>query len=244
MAIFMDNVILVIPAREASTRFPGKIMHKISGKPMISHVYERAKESGIKNIIVATETQNYVDLCKEIGINAILTSDKHQSGTDRVFEAVSTIDPDKKFDYVINLQGDTPLINPKSISAAINLIRNSDFDITTVACKMPPELNPSDPNNVQAAVAENKQALYFSRSPIPYGSKEYLCHIGLYVFTRSSLEKFVSLKPSKLELLERLEQLRALENHMKIGLELVEDVPVSVDVPEDIAIAEKYLAML
>ena len=136
------------------------------------------------------------------------------------------------------------MINPNSIDAALKLIQNSDFDITTVACPMPSSLDPMDPNNVQVAVTANKKALYFSRLPIPYNNKNHLCHIGLYIFNRDILKKFVSMPPSPLELMERLEQLRALENNMTIGLEVVDDVPVSVDVPSDIDIAEYYLDLL
>lgn len=240
------KTLVVIPARYKSKRFPAKVIHPILGKPLVMWVYERAKKIHMADeIIVATDHKDVYNLLKSAGAKVTMTSPNHKSGTDRIWEAVKNI----KCDYVINLQADEPFININAVEKALKLlISDKSFDITTAAVKIKEKKEITDPNCVKVAVSHDKTALYFSRSPVPYHHElsplykkyPYYKHCGFYVYRKNSLKKFVSLKPSKLEILERLEQLRALENGMKIGIIITDKTGPAVDTKEDIKSAEKY----
>ncbi len=245
----MSRVLTIIPARLASTRLPNKPLADIMGVPMIARVYEQAKKANLGEVIVACDSKEIVDAIENIGGRAILTDPNLPSGTDRIFAAFRQIDNYQEFDVIVNLQGDLPDINPKTIIAAANAALQSDADIATVASKITDVDEVNNPNVVKIAIAflENPQlgqALYFSRAAIPYaiesGAKSslnqnsYYHHIGIYAYKRKALEKFVNLKPSNLEKRESLEQLRALENGMKIVVQIVDSHPLSVDSSEDL----------
>jgi len=223
-----------------SSRLPGKFHQDIAGKPMIIHVLERARDSYMENIYVAVDDDFHFKLVEEHGYKAIMTSRDHQTGTDRVYEAVNFIDPQRKFKYVINLQGDLPFIEPESITRALALLYEEDVDIGTLAVRISDEEEINDPNVVKIAMNSKDKALYFSRARIPHNSDVYYHHLGLYAFKRQALDKFVHLKQTKLELCEKLEQLRALENDMTIMVKEVNEFPISVDAPADLEKARKY----
>ena len=236
----MNNTAIIIPIRMNSSRLPGKFHQEIAGKPMIYHVIDRAIETGIKKIIVAVDDIFHLNLVEEYGIEAVMTSKDHKSGTDRVYEAICKIDPEEKIKYIVNLQGDLPFLEPSSISDAISLLENDNIDIGTLAVRIddPKEIN--DPNVVKIAMNMAGKALYFSRSPIPFNSPIYYHHLGLYSFKREALVKYVGFKQTNLELYEKLEQLRALEHGMNIMVKEINSVPISVDVPEDLEKAREY----
>jgi 3-deoxy-manno-octulosonate cytidylyltransferase (CMP-KDO synthetase) len=232
--------LIVIPARLAAVRLPNKPLANIHNQPMIMHVYNRARTLGLP-VIVAAGDPEIVDVIHYNGGQAILTDPALPSGTDRVWAATQIFDPQGDYDCIVNLQGDLPTINPSSIQVAVDLLAQSDFDITTVAA---PVVDPHDlttPNVVKAVISHKHQGLYFSRNTIPFGDGVVYHHIGLYAFRRAALQRFVSLPPSPLEQRERLEQLRALEDGMRIGVGIVHDIPVSVDHLEDL---EKARALL
>ena len=236
------NAVIVIPARFGSTRFPGKILAPILGKPMIWYVYRGALQSTMANeIIVATDSEKIKETVEAFGGKAVLTKGNFPSGTDRVFEAVK----DKVYDIVVNLQGDEPLIKGEILDLLIQELINSNADITT-PCYAADESEAQNPNRVKIVTDSMGYALYFSRSPIPYyrnnnGSKEYLIHIGIYAYKFHSLKKFVKLPSSELENKEKLEQLRALEYGMKIKVVKTNYRSYSVDIPEDIKVVENLL---
>jgi 3-deoxy-manno-octulosonate cytidylyltransferase (CMP-KDO synthetase) len=206
---------------------------------MISRVFLQAKKSGLGEIIVACDSSQIADEIKKIGGNAIITDPDLPSGTDRIFAALKSLPNYQDFEIIVNLQGDLPAIDPEVIIAAANAAIKSDADIATVASVISDETEINNPNVVKIAIAalDNEklgQALYFSRAPIPHGKGDYFHHIGIYAYKRKALERFVSLKPSNLEKRESLEQLRALENQMKIAVQIVDSHPLSVDTAEDL----------
>lgn len=245
--VFMsyDDVALVIPSRIGSTRLARKALEKIGDKTMIEHVVDRALESGLTNIFVATDSDEIAE--KVHKVNVIMTPSDLPSGTDRVYAAVAQLD--RRFEYVINLQGDMPFIDPRIITQIAQESRVNEFDITTPVVKF----NATDTNakidffspaNVLAVASESTgRALYFSRMAIPYSADYYLYHIGVYGYKRGSLERFVKLPVSHLEMRERLEQLRALENGLTIGVSVVENAPISVDTAEDLEDARQEYRM-
>lgn len=235
-----DHSIIIIPIRMNSTRLPGKFHEDIAGKPMVIRVLEQAKLTHIENIYVAVDHDFHYNLIKEYGGNPIMTSVEHKSGTDRVHEAVTKIDNLKQFKYVINLQGDLPFIKPDSILEALTVLYEDDIDIGTLATKIDKEDEINDPNVVKIAMNNKNKALYFSRSRIPYNADTYYHHLGLYAFKREALNKFVHLPQTKLEICEKLEQLRAIENGMSIMIKEVSEQPISVDVKEDLEKAREY----
>jgi len=231
----MTQSIIVIPARKASTRLPNKIIADICGKPMIHHVIDRARESGIEDIIVACDDNEYKKIIDDYGAIAVMTDPELASGSDRAYAACEIFDPEEKFTNIICLQGDVPFINPLSIRKANDLMKEKTFDMTTIAARMPEDFDILNHNIVKIAMNENTgQAYYFSRSPIPFGDAPKYYHIGIYVYKRDALAKYVSLPPSILEIHERLEQLRAIEAGMSIGVGIVDDIPISVDIPDDL----------
>ncbi len=229
------KVIIIIPARLASTRLPNKPLAMIDGKTMIQRVYEQALKANLGEVFIATDGLEIGNEVKKFGGNYILTNPDLQSGTDRIYSAYKLLKED--FDIIVNVQGDLPNIDPKVITECTNLALESDCDIATVASKITDISEINNPNVVKIALAQNGLALYFSRSAIPFSKNindDYFHHIGIYAYKKNALEKFVNLTPSPLEKRESLEQLRALENGMKIAVKIVDAHPLSVDTQEDL----------
>ncbi|MCG2725579.1 MAG: 3-deoxy-manno-octulosonate cytidylyltransferase [Elusimicrobia bacterium] len=242
----MKNCLIVIPARYHSQRFPGKVLKKLGGKPVIQWCYEAALKSGLGDIIIATEDKKVLEFAGSIGAKAILTSKALKSGTDRVFVAAQKT----KYEFIINLQGDEPFMQAITLRKAFEkLLENPDNDIATACSKITDKKEINNPNCVKIAMNKKGQALYFSRAPIPFhhafsklSKKEpYYKHCGFYIYRKNALKTFVSLPQSNLENLECLEQLRALENGMKIVVAKVKTLGPAIDMPSDIKRAENYL---
>jgi 3-deoxy-manno-octulosonate cytidylyltransferase (CMP-KDO synthetase) len=242
----MQRTLVVIPARIGSSRLPGKPLAEIHGEPMIVHVWRRATEAGTGRVIVATDASEIVEAVRAAGGEAVLTRADHASGSDRVYEAVTRIDPDGNFEVILNLQGDLPTLEPRLARNCLAPLADSDPDIATLAALISEESERSNPNVVKAVatptdVPGRLRALYFTRATAPYGDGPLYHHIGIYAFRRCALDRFVSLKPSPLERRERLEQLRALENGMRIDVTLVDTVPIGVDTPAELERARALL---
>ncbi|NGO52005.1 3-deoxy-manno-octulosonate cytidylyltransferase [Allomesorhizobium camelthorni] len=239
------STLILIPARLASTRLPGKPMADISGRPMIVHVAERARESGLGRVVVATDTEAVRDAVQAHGFEAVMTRTDHESGSDRIFEALSALDPGGKVETVINVQGDLPTIDPETIRAALRPLEDRAVDIATLCVEIHRDEEKTNPNVVKVVgspLSDTRlRALYFTRATAPWGDGPLYHHIGLYTYRRAALERFVSLSPSPLEKRERLEQLRALEAGMRIDVEIVQSVPLGVDTVEDLARAREIL---
>ncbi len=213
---------------------------------MICQVVERAREANLGEPVVATDTQEIIEAVEAYGAKAVMTRIDHESGSDRIWEAVEAIDPTRKADTIINVQGDLPTVEPEIIRQSVLPLEDTNVDIATLATEIIEESEKTNPNVVKAIgtpVAKNRlRSLYFSRATAPYGDGPLYHHIGLYAYRRAALEKFVSLPPSQLEQREKLEQLRALENGMRIDIQLVASVPLGVDTPEDLERARKALS--
>lgn len=242
-----ERAIVLIPARMASTRLPGKPLAEIAGLPMIVHVWRRAREAGFAHVAVACAEPTIAETVRHHGGEAVLTDPAHPSGSDRIWEALGRLDPDRRFEIIINLQGDLPTIAPDAITAAAAIVAEGDEDIGTLACPIP-EGDPdrANPNVTKAIVAWNApetrgRALYFTRASAPTGPGALWHHVGIYAYRRPALARFVALAPSPLEIRERLEQLRALEAGMAIGVARIEGVPLGVDTPQDLAKARAIL---
>ena len=240
----MSDCLIVIPARLAATRLPNKPLAAIGKAPMIVHVWARACEAGCGPVIVATDALEVAHAVREAGGSAVMTSEDHQSGSDRVFEAVSSFDPEGKFDIVVNLQGDLPTLDPALVRRCIAALDAAAADIGTIAAEIVRVEERTDPNVVKvvgAAVGDGTtlRALYFTRATAPHGQGPLYHHIGVYAYRRAALERFVKLPPSPLERREKLEQLRALEAGMRIDVRLVDTVPLGVDTPADLARARE-----
>lgn len=233
----MGKVSIIIPARYASTRLPGKPLIEVKGKPIIWWVYERANQSQLADeVIVATDDERIFNSINGFGGNVRMTSTEHQSGSDRIAEIVRN-DPD--IDIAVNVQGDEPMLNPDSIDRAIKcLLDDEKADIATLISKLKDKEEVQNPNLVKAVIANDGKALYFSRSPIPYPRKEefatYYGHIGLYAFRREALLKMTELPQTDLEQAECLEQLRALQNGLVIKTAQIDYAPTGIDTPEDL----------
>ena len=241
-----NNPLVVIPARMASERLPGKPLADIHGDAMIVHVWRRACEAGIGPVIVACAEQEIVDAVVQAGGEAVLTKPDHPSGSDRVFEAVEKYDPDGKFNAIVNIQGDLPTLDPEIVKAVFDPLSNPKVDIVSLVAEITDEEERTNPNVVKAVCGfkddqKVAQALYFTRTTAPYGAGPHYHHIGLYAFKRDALSKFVKLEPSVLEKREKLEQLRALENGMRIDVARVDTVPLGVDTPQDLERARESL---
>ncbi len=239
--------VVVIPARMASTRLPGKPLADIAGKPMIVQVLDRAREADIGPVIVACAEQEIADAVISAGGNAVLTRSDHPSGSDRVFEAVEKFDPTGRFDAIINLQGDLPGLDPKAILAAREALSPENVDIATLVAEITDPAELGDENAVKAVVSMKDgetigRAIWFSRLQAPWGDGPHYHHIGIYAYRRASLQKFVGLPPSPLELREKLEQLRALEAGMRIDAACVDTVPLGVDTPQDLQRMREFFA--
>jgi 3-deoxy-manno-octulosonate cytidylyltransferase (CMP-KDO synthetase) len=239
------SILILIPARMSSTRLPNKPLADIAGRPMIVHVAARAAESGLGRVVVATDTDAVADAVRAAGFEAVMTRADHQSGSDRIHEALLHLDPRKTVEVVVNVQGDLPTIDPATIAAAIPPLDNAAVDIATLGALIARDDERDNPNVVKIVgsplSASRLRALYFTRATAPWGEGPLYHHIGLYAYRRAALERFVALPPSALEVRERLEQLRALEAGMRIDAEIVDTVPLGVDTAHDL---ERARAML
>ncbi len=243
----MPDALILIPSRMGSTRLPGKPLADIHGLPMIVHVWRRAIEADLGRVVVATDSPEIAAAIRSAGGEAQMTRPDHQNGTDRIFEAVQSLDPERKFGSIINVQGDLPTIEPRLIRTCLDVLTaGPGTDIATLACEIAVEEERTNPNVVKAVGTpigpERLRALYFTRSTAPSGPGPLYHHIGMYAYTRAALELFVALPPAPLEQRERLEQLRALEAGMRIDVGLVDTVPLGVDTPADLERARRLLA--
>jgi 3-deoxy-manno-octulosonate cytidylyltransferase (CMP-KDO synthetase) len=239
------HTIILIPSRMASTRLPGKPLADIAGQPMIVHVLRRAQETGLGPVVVATDTEAIAVAVEKAGGRAVMTRTDHASGSDRIFEALGIVDPAGRCRIVVNMQGDLPTISPADVNAAVALLADPAVDIATLAAEIKDPAERTDPSVVKAIgspiAPDRLRALYFTRATAPSGEGPLYHHIGLYVYRRDALARFVGLPPSALEQRERLEQLRAIEAGMRIDIALVESVPLGVDTSEDLEVARRML---
>jgi len=224
-----------------ATRLPGKPLAEINGRPMIAHVIDRAKEADIGPVVVAAAENEIAEAAEQYGAKAVLTDPDLPSGSDRIKAALDSLDKDRDHDIVINVQGDIPTISPLSIRAALTPLEEPSVDISTLVAEIKNQEELLNPNVVKAVLAASGRALYFSRALVPTGSGPVYHHIGLYGYRRMALERFVQLQPSPLELRERLEQLRALEDGMVISAAVVDDIPLGVDDLDDLERARVQL---
>jgi len=239
------NCLVVIPSRYGSTRFPGKVLAELGGRPIVQWCYEAAKAARVGPVIVATEDERVADVVRSFGGDVQLTSERCQSGSDRVFEAARGW----RGRFVINLQGDAPLMRPGTILRVARILaENPNADIATAVMPLEDSKRAADPNVVKAAMGESGRCLYFSRSPIPFPRNKPVLpmyeHLGIYGYRAAALKRFVRLPPSSLEKTESLEQLRALEAGMTIFAAVVSDVPVAIDTPADLKRAHGLLPRL
>jgi 3-deoxy-manno-octulosonate cytidylyltransferase (CMP-KDO synthetase) len=240
------DALVVIPSRLAATRLPNKPLAEIAGEAMIVHVWRRAVEAGIGPVVVACDDRTIADVVTRAGGRAILTRPDHPSGSDRVFEALGSVDPDGRHAVIVNVQGDLPTITPAAIRACFAPLEDPAVDVATLAVEITEEGERTDPNVVKVIgspiAADRLRALYFTRATAPYGPGPLYHHVGLYAFRRAALAAMVSLPPSTLERRERLEQLRLLEAGMRIDVAIVDEVPLGVDTPADLERARRILA--
>jgi 3-deoxy-manno-octulosonate cytidylyltransferase (CMP-KDO synthetase) len=238
--------LVLIPARMAATRLPGKPLLDIAGLPMIVHVLRSAEAANIGRVAVATDTAEIADVVTSHGGEAVMTRIDHPSGSDRSYEALCKLDPDGKIEIVVNLQGDFPTIRPDNIHSVLTPLADRAVDIATLAALIHTEEEAANPNVVKAVGATvspgRMRALYFTRATAPWGEGPRYHHIGLYAYRRAALQRFVELPPSPLERQEKLEQLRALEAGMRIDIAIVDTVPRGVDTPPDLETARGILA--
>jgi 3-deoxy-manno-octulosonate cytidylyltransferase (CMP-KDO synthetase) len=254
-----DSVLILIPARMASTRLPGKPLADIAGQPMIVHVLDRARETGLGQVFVATDSEEIATVVAKAGGQAIMTRADHVSGSDRIFEAMEQIDTGAGI--IVNVQGDLPTIAPADIRAALAPLNDPAVDIATLAAEIRRQEERIDPNVVKVVGTpvgnspslpsqaseggkggDRLRALYFTRATAPHGDGPLYHHIGLYAYRRAALERFVRLPASTLERREKLEQLRALEAGMRIDVAIVDSVPLGVDTADDLEAARVMLA--
>jgi 3-deoxy-manno-octulosonate cytidylyltransferase (CMP-KDO synthetase) len=240
------STLVLIPARMASTRLPGKPLADIAGRPMIVHVAARASECGLGRVVVATDSDMVAETVRTHGFESVMTRADHESGSDRIFEALTTLDPKGTVDTVVNVQGDLPTIDPAIIQAALRPLEDESVDISTLGVEITrheEKVDPNVPKIIGSPLSAGRmRALYFTRATAPWGDGPLYHHVGLYVYRRAALERFVGLGPSPLEKRERLEQLRALEAGMRIDVEIVDTVPLGVDTPEHLERARELLS--
>ncbi|MGO9702292.1 MAG: 3-deoxy-manno-octulosonate cytidylyltransferase [Xanthobacteraceae bacterium] len=242
----MAEVLILIPARMAATRLPGKPLADIAGLPMIVHVLRRAEAAAVGPVVVATDSPQIGAAVENAGGRAVMTRAGHASGSDRIFEALGKVDPNGTAAIVVNVQGDLPTLEPSTLAAAVRLLADQSVDIGTSAAEITRADERDDPAVVKVVgtlVAPGRlRALYFTRATAPYGAGPLYHHIGLYAFRRAALERFVALPPSPLETREKLEQLRAIEAGMRIDVAIVDAAPLGVDTPDDLARARAVLS--
>ncbi|CCE10155.1 CTP:CMP-3-deoxy-D-manno-octulosonate transferase [Bradyrhizobium sp. STM 3843] len=240
------RTLVLIPARMASTRLPGKPLMDIAGVPMIVHVLRRAEEAAIGRVAVATDTPEIAAAVTAHGGTAVMTNPDHPSGSDRIFEALQKLDPQREVEAIVNVQGDLPTVPPQDIRAALALVADAAVDIGTLVAEIREAEEHTTPSVVKligsATGPDRFRALYFTRATAPYGEGPRYHHIGLYAYRRTALERFVRLPPSPLEVREKLEQLRALEAGMRIDAAIVTSVPLGVDTPADLETARRLLS--
>ena len=241
------NPIVLIPARMASQRLPGKPLADIAGRPMIVHVLERAEAAAIGPVVVACGEPAIADAVERAGGRAVLTRPDHPSGSDRIHEALQVMDPAGAHDAVVNLQGDLPTLDPALPARALALLADPAVDVGTLAAAIVDPVERDDPSVVKAVVScragsQQGRALYFTRATAPAGEGPLWHHIGLYAYRREALARFVALPPSPLERRERLEQLRVLEDGMRIEVAFVDTVPLGVDTPAQLERARALIA--
>lgn len=243
----MPRTIVLVPARLKATRLPDKPLADIHGEPMIVHVWRRAVEADAGRVVVATDTESIAHAVHQAGGEAVMTRVDHASGSDRIYEALSKVDPQGRAEIVVNLQGDLPTLEPRLVQDCLAPLSDPAVDISTLAAEIRIEHERTAPSVVKvvgtpSGLPETLRALYFTRATAPYGEGPLYHHIGIYAYRRAALERFVRLPPSPLELREKLEQLRALEAGMRIDARIVDTVPLGVDTPEDLARARQMLA--
>ena len=241
-----SDILILIPARMASARLPGKPLADIGGLPMVVRVMRHAEEAAVGPVIVATDSPEIADAVRAAGGQAVMTRSDHATGSDRIFEALGLADPEGRVKIVVNVQGDFPMLAPSDIKAALGPLADPAVDIATLALEITEEGERTDPNVVKAIcspVAPGRfRALYFTRTTAPPGDGPLYHHIGLYAYRREALARFVKLPPSTLERRERLEQLRALEAGMRIDVALTRNAIFGVDTPEHLEKARRLLA--
>jgi 3-deoxy-manno-octulosonate cytidylyltransferase (CMP-KDO synthetase) len=251
-----SDLLILIPARMASTRLPGKPLADIAGQPMIVHVLHRAEEAALGPVAVATDSREIAEAVEKAGGRAVMTRADHVSGSDRIFEALNKLDPQGRVRIVINVQGDLPTLSPQDLRAVLEPLTDPAVDIATLAAEITEPSEKTNPNVVKVVgspvspIAREDgrpalmrlRALYFTRATAPAGDGPLYHHIGLYAYRRAALERFIKLPPSPLELRERLEQLRALEAGMRIDVAIVKSVPLGVDTTEELEQARAKLS--
>lgn len=235
------NPIIVIPARMASTRLPGKPLADIAGRPMIAWVIALARQAAVGPVLVAAAEAEIADAARAAGAEAVLTDPSLPSGSDRTHAALQTFDPQNRFDVAVNLQGDMPTMKASDVARAVTALRQQ-ADIATLVSASADPADRDNPNVVKAIRAADGRCLAFTRAPAPWGDGPVERHVGIYVYRRTALQRFVAAPPSPLELREKLEQLRALEMGMSIYADAVDDFPKGVDSPADLAAARAALA--
>lgn len=241
-----NDVVILIPARLAASRLPGKPLADIAGRPMIAHVLARAQEAGLGPVVVATDSEDISAAVEAAGGRAVMTRADHPSGSDRIFEALTRIDPTGRVRVVVNVQGDLPTLSPGDIAAALAPLADPAVDIATLAAEIRDPAQRTNPNVVKVVgspVSDRRlRALYFTRATAPAGEGPLYHHIGLYAYRREALARFVALPPSSLERREKLEQLRALDNDIAIAVGLARERPgPGVDTEEDLAAVARLL---
>ena len=242
----MANTIVLVPARLKATRLPDKPLADIHGVPMIVHVWRRAIEADVGRVVVATDTEAIAEAVHKAGGEAVMTRADHPSGSDRIMEALSKVDPHKKAELIVNLQGDLPTLEPRLVRECLAPLSRAEVDIATLAAEIRNPHERTEPSVVKVigtptSTPGTLRALYFSRATAPHGDGPLYHHLGIYAYRRAALERFVKLKPSPLETREKLEQLRALEAGMRIDVRLVDTVPLGVDTPADLERARQLL---
>lgn len=237
--------VILIPARMASTRLPNKPLADLNGEPMIVAVWRRAIEADLAPVWVATDTPDIAEAIRAVGGNAVMTKPEHPSGSDRIYEAITRIDPDRQYDILLNVQGDLPTVAPETIRAVFEPLKDAEVDIATPVAEIHTDTERQASSVVKMVgtpIAPGRfRALYFTRATAPWGEGPLYHHIGLYGWRRSALERFVTLAPSPLEQREKLEQLRALEHGMRIDAVEVAEVPLGVDTLADLEEARRRL---
>lgn len=243
------KVLGIIPARYASTRFPGKPLTDINGKSMIQRVYEQAKKANLVEVLVATDDERIREHVNAFGGKAVMTGTEHQSGTDRCFEAYQL--HDEPYEYIINIQGDEPFIHPEQINLVAKCFERTQTQLATLIKKVTTPEELFNTNSPKVVINNTGEALYFSRQPIPFcrnvpddiwhKQHTYYKHIGIYGYRADILEQITQLPPSALETAESLEQLRWLENGFRITTAITEHETIGIDTPEDLIRAQEHL---
>jgi 3-deoxy-manno-octulosonate cytidylyltransferase (CMP-KDO synthetase) len=242
----MADILVLIPARMASSRLPGKPLADIAGVPMIVHVMRRAQAARMGPVVVATDSEAIAACVEKADGCAIMTRADHPSGSDRIFEALAALDTGHSAQIIVNVQGDLPTLEPRDLEKTVTPLKEPAVDIATLAAEITRSEERVDPNVVKVVgtpiSAKRLRALYFTRATAPAGPGPLYHHIGIYAYRRESLARFVSLPPSPLEQRERLEQLRALEAGMRVDVSIVDSVPLGVDTPVELERARQMLS--